>query len=53
MRLNIGMTKSKSSSSSNVVLSIFVIHLVTGAQFLSATFVTAATVTLMSPLTKM
>ena len=37
MRLYIGMTKSKSSASSVAVSSIFVIHLVNGAQFLSAT----------------
>ena len=38
-RLYIGMTKSKFSATSIVVSSIFVIHLVNGAQFLNATFV--------------
>ena len=47
------MTKSKSSASSIVVLSIFVIHLVNVAQFLNATCVTGAAVTVISPFTKM
>ena len=47
------MTKSKSSASSSVFSSIFVIHLVNGAQFLNATCVTGAVVTVISPLTKM
>ena len=45
------MTKSKSSASS-VVSSIFVIHLMNGAQFLNDTCVSGAAVTVMSPLTK-
>ena len=52
MRLYIGMTKSKSSASSIVVPSIFVIHLVNGAQFLNATCISPAAVTVISPLTK-
>ena len=47
------MTKSKSSASSIVVPSIFVIHLVNGAQILNATCVAGAAVTLISPYTKM
>ena len=47
------MTKSKSSASSIVVPSFFVIHLVNGAQFLNATCVSGASVTVISPLTKM
>ena len=47
------MTKSKSSVSSIVVSSIFVIHLVNGAQFLNATYVAGAATTVISPLTKM
>ena len=35
-KLNIGMTKSKSSASSVVVPSFFVIHLMNEAQFLNA-----------------
>ena len=46
------MTEYKSSASSIVVSSIFVKHLVNGAQFLNATCVTAAPVTVISPLTK-
>ena len=42
------MTKSKSSASS-----IFVIHLVNGAQFLNDTCVAGAVVTVMLPFTKM
>ena len=45
------MTKSKSSASSVVVLSIFVIHLVNGAQSLNDT--SGAAVTVISPFTKM
>ena len=40
MSLYIGMTKSKFSASSTVVLSIFEIHLVNGTQFLNSTCVT-------------
>ena len=48
------MTKSKSSASSIVVLSIFVIHLVNGAQFLNATGVELlCAVVMISPRTKM
>ena len=47
------MTKPKSSASSIVVPSIFVIHLVNGVQFLNATCVAPAAVTVISPLTKM
>ena len=47
------MTKSKSSASSIVVPSIFVIHLVNSAQFLNATCVAAAAVTVISTLTRM
>ena len=47
------MTKSKSSASSIVVPSIFVIHLANGAQFLNATCVVGAALTVISPLTKM
>ena len=39
MRSYIGMTKSKSSASSVVIPSIFVIHLVNSAHFLNATYV--------------
>ena len=47
------MTKSKSSTSSTVASSIFVIHLVNGAQFLNATCVAGAAKTIISSLTKM
>ena len=47
------MTKSKSSASSIVVPSIFVMHLLNGAHFLNATCVAGAAVTIISPLTKM
>ena len=47
------MTKSKSSASSIVVPSIFVIHLVNGSQYLNDTCVAGAAVTVISPLTKM
>ena len=47
------MTKSKSSASSAVVSSIFVVHLNNGAQFLNATCVAVAITTVISPLTKM
>ena len=46
------MTKSKSSVSVIVVTSIFVIHLVNGAQFLNVTCVAEAVATVISPLTK-
>ena len=47
------MTKSKSLASSIVVPSIFVIHLVNGAQFLNDTCVSGAAVTVISRFTKM
>ena len=47
------MNKYKSSASSIVVASIFLIHLVNGAQFLSTTCVSVADVTVILPLTKM
>ena len=47
------MTKSKFSTSSIVALSIFVIYFVNGAQFLNATCIAGAAVTVISPLTKM
>ena len=47
------MTKSKTSAWSIVVLSIFVIHLVNGAQILKDTCVVGAAVTVILPLTKM
>ena len=47
------MTKSKSSASSVVVLSVFVIHLENGAQFLNDTCVAGAAVTVISPFSKM
>ena len=47
------MTKSKSSASSIVVPSIFVIHLVNCAQFFNDTCVAGATLTVILPLTKM
>ena len=46
------MTKSKSSVSSIVVSSIFVIHLVNSAQFLNATCVAGAATTVILSLTK-
>ena len=46
------MTKYKSSASSIVVSSIFVIHLLNGAQFLLANCVSGAATKVMSPLTK-
>ena len=47
------MTKSKSSASFNVIPSIFVIHLMNGAQFLNATGVELLCVLVMiSPFTK-
>ena len=46
------MTKSKSSASSIVVSSIFVIHLVNGAQFLNDTCAAGAAVTVIISLTK-
>ena len=52
MRLYIDMTKFKSSASSIVIQSIFVKHLVNGAQFLNITCVAGADVTVISPLTK-
>ena len=47
------MTKSNFSALSIVVPSIFVIHLVNGAEFLNDTYVSTASVTVISPLTKM
>ena len=47
------MAKSKSSASSIVLFSIFVKHLVNGAQFLNATCVCGAAITAISSLTKM
>ena len=47
------MTKSKSSASSIIVPSIFVIHLVNGAQFLNDTYVAGDAVTVISSFTKM
>ena len=46
------MTKSKSSASSIVISSIFVINFTNGAQFLNDTCVSGADVTVISPLTK-
>ena len=46
------MIKSKSSTSSIVIPSLFVINLVNGAQFLNVTCVAVATIVI-SPLTKM
>ena len=46
------MTKSKSSASSVVVPSIFVIHLANGTQFLNATCVAGAATTVIPLLTK-
>ena len=46
------MTKFKSSGSSIVVRSIFVTHLVKGAQILNVTCVTGAAVTVISSFTK-
>ena len=45
------MTKSKSSASCIVDPSIFVINLVNGAQFVNATCVAPAAMTVISPLT--
>ena len=47
------MTKSNFSASSIVVSSIFAIYLVTGGQFLNATCVAPAALTVISPITKM
>ena len=47
-----GMTKPKISSLSIAVLSVFAMHLVTGAQFLNAICVAPADVTVISSLTK-
>ena len=52
IRWYIGMTKYKSSASSIVFPSIFVIHLVDKVQFLNNTCVTRAAVIVISPLTK-
>ena len=45
------MTKSKSSASSIAVPSIFVIHLINGAQFLNVTCVTSCPIIAISPFT--
>ena len=47
------MTKSKSSLSSFVVPSIFVVHLVNGSQFLNAIWVAGAALTVLSSFTEM
>ena len=47
------MTKSKSSALSIAVSSIFVIHLVNGAQFLDDTLVPGAAITVISHFAKM
>ena len=47
------MTKSKLAAWSIVVPSIFVIHLVNGAQFLNASCVAGAAATVISPVAKM
>ena len=47
------MIKSKSSASSTVVSSIFVIHLVNSSQFLNTTYVSRAATTVISPPPKM
>ena len=47
------MIKSKYSSSSIIVSSIFTIHLVNCAQLLNTTFVTGAATAVITPLTKM
>ena len=47
------MTKAKSSASSIVVPSIFVTHVVNGEQFLNATSVCEAAITVLSPPNKM
>ena len=49
----IGLTKSKSSASSVVVSSIFVMHLMNGAHFLIAACVTGDAATVILPFTKM
>ena len=47
------MTKSKSSGSYIVVLSIFTINLINDAQFLNATGVGLCVIVMISPITKM
>ena len=47
------MTKSKSSATSIVVPSIFVIHLENGVQFLNATLCPLSPIIMISPVTKM
>ena len=47
------MSISKSSASSIAVPSIFVIHLVNGAEFLNISCVAGAAVTVILPITKM
>ena len=49
----IDITKPKSSASSVVVSSIFVIYSINGAQFSNATYVAGDAVTVISPLAKM
>ena len=51
--LSLAISASKSSASSTVVPSIFVIHLVNGAQFLNVTCAAGAATTVISPVTKM
>ena len=46
------MNKCNYSASSSVIPSIFVIHLVNGAQFFGATLVTASLIIVMLPLTR-
>ena len=53
MRLYIRITKYKSSASSIFVPSIFVIHLVNGAQLLNDTWVAGAAMIVISPFTIM
>ena len=47
------MTKSKSSASSIVVSSVFLVHLVNGAQFLNTACVYGSAMTVTSPVIKM
>ena len=47
------MSISKSSASSIAVPSVFVIHLVNGAEFLNTSCVAGAAVTVILPITKM
>ena len=47
------MTKSRFSASSIIVSSIFVIHLVNGAQFISTTCVAGVALTVISTITEL